>query len=86
VICPGNHDDRAAFRQYLLGQPGSSAPINQVHAAAGAILAVCDSSVPGQNEGYLEDETLQLPALAFHALTEEGQLTTHYRSVIAAMA
>jgi Icc protein len=187
VTCPGNHDDRAAFRQYLLGQPGSSAPINQVHAAAGAILAVCDSSVPGQNEGYLEDETLawledvltqapggtpvvvgfhhppvplqipfvdgirqfgaerlaalterhanlaaflcghahtaaattfagrplrvtpgvastarlpwerhahpedyidldQLPALAFHALTDEGQLTTHYRSVTAAMA
>lgn len=58
VVCPGNHDERAAFRQYLLGQPGSAAPINQVHYATGAVIALCDSSVPGQDEGFLEDETL----------------------------
>ena len=58
MLCPGNHDERAAFRQYLLGQPGSAAPINQVHYATGAVIALCDSSVPGQDEGFLEDETL----------------------------
>jgi 3',5'-cyclic AMP phosphodiesterase CpdA len=58
VLCPGNHDERAAFRQYLLGQPGSAAPINQVHYATGVVIALCDSSVPGQDEGFLEDETL----------------------------
>jgi 3',5'-cyclic AMP phosphodiesterase CpdA len=59
VVCPGNHDERAAFRQYLLGQPGSAEPINQVHRAAGIVIALCDSSVPGKDEGFLEDETLE---------------------------
>jgi 3',5'-cyclic AMP phosphodiesterase CpdA len=59
LICPGNHDDRAAFREHLLRQPGSPAPVNQVLEAAGFAVALCDSSIPGKNEGYLEDETLE---------------------------
>lgn len=83
LVGPGNHDERAAFRQHLLGQPAlaapaaSVAPVNQVHCAAGFVLALCDSSVPGKDEGFLEDETLawlesvlastRLPVLvAFH--------------------
>lgn len=58
VICPGNHDERAAFRQFLLGQPPSAAPVNQVHRTADFVIALCDSSVPGKDEGFLEDETL----------------------------
>jgi 3',5'-cyclic AMP phosphodiesterase CpdA len=58
VVCPGNHDERAAFRQHLLGQPGAAAPVNVVHRAAGVVIALCDSSVPGKDEGFLEDETL----------------------------
>lgn len=58
LICPGNHDERAAFRQHLLGEPGGAAPVNQVHRAAGFVLALCDSSVPGKDHGQLEDETL----------------------------
>ncbi len=58
VICPGNHDERGAFRQYLLGEPASADPINQVRYATKAVIAVCDSSVPGQDKGFLEDETL----------------------------
>ncbi|MEU4409933.1 metallophosphoesterase [Streptosporangium sp. NPDC023963] len=58
MICPGNHDERAAFRRHLLGQPETTAPINQVHHAAGVVIALCDSSVPGRDEGFLEDETL----------------------------
>ncbi|MDX3231179.1 metallophosphoesterase [Streptomyces sp. ME19-01-6] len=58
LVCPGNHDDRAAFRQHLLGQRGSAAPVNQVHRTAEAVIALCDSSMPGKHEGYLEDETL----------------------------
>jgi Icc protein len=57
-ICPGNHDERAAFRQHLLGQPGSAEPVNQVRRAAGFVLALCDSSVPGKDHGRLADETL----------------------------
>lgn len=58
MVCPGNHDDRAAFRRFLLQQPGSTAPINQVRRVGDAVVALCDSSVPGKDEGLLEDETL----------------------------
>ncbi|MFA7764956.1 metallophosphoesterase [Streptomyces sp. NRRL S-448] len=96
VICPGNHDDRAAFRRGLLGEgsrgksperaPGESSegslstePVDQVLRGEGFVLAVCDSSVPGEHHGFLEESTLawldgvltdtppQIPVLvAFH--------------------
>jgi Icc protein len=67
LFWPGNHDERGAFRRGLLsdrvagargGVPGQEAPLNQVHRVAGAVLALCDSVVPGQDGGYLDDETL----------------------------
>ncbi|QES09354.1 phosphodiesterase [Streptomyces venezuelae] len=64
LACPGNHDDRAAFRAGLLDpatgdddRPG--APVNQVLRGEGFVVALCDSSVPGKDEGFLEDETLE---------------------------
>ncbi|MFD5409190.1 metallophosphoesterase [Streptomyces nojiriensis] len=84
VVCPGNHDERAAFRRGLLGEgsPGeslSSGPVDQVLRGEGFVLAVCDSSVPGEHHGFLEESTLawldgvltdtppQIPVLvAFH--------------------
>lgn len=65
VVCPGNHDDRAAFRDGLLGEAGgagdeqpSAAPVDQVLCGEGFVLAVCDSSVPGEHRGFLEDTTI----------------------------
>jgi 3',5'-cyclic AMP phosphodiesterase CpdA len=67
LFLPGNHDERDAFRRGLLsgratGAPGGAggpeAPLNQVHRVAGAVLALCDSVIPGQDGGYLADETL----------------------------
>ncbi|WP_189238779.1 metallophosphoesterase [Planomonospora parontospora] len=100
VVCPGNHDDRAAFRKVLLGADGDeesgdggdgrgsedgdgsedrgdergrgdgggsgdesgrgdeSGPVNRVLRLDGLIVALCDSSVPGRPEGFLEDETI----------------------------
>jgi 3',5'-cyclic AMP phosphodiesterase CpdA len=58
LICPGNHDVRAAFRESLLGEPGSAAPVNQVHHGAGFVVVLCDSSVPGRDDGFLDDATL----------------------------
>ncbi|MFE3762064.1 metallophosphoesterase [Streptomyces sp. NPDC059104] len=59
VVCPGNHDERGAFRRVLLGQEDPSAePVDQVLRGEGFVLAVCDSSVPGKDHGYLEDSTL----------------------------
>jgi 3',5'-cyclic AMP phosphodiesterase CpdA len=67
LFLPGNHDQRDAFRRGLLsgrdsgaraGAGGTEAPINQMHPVAGAVVALCDSVVPGQDGGYLADETL----------------------------
>lgn len=58
LTCPGNHDRRRAYAQVLLGQPGSDAPINEVHRIAGAMFVLCDSTIPGRDDGYLADETL----------------------------
>ncbi|MFF4391054.1 metallophosphoesterase [Streptomyces sp. NPDC001552] len=66
VVCPGNHDERAAFRRGLLGEsPGKSSgeslftePVDQVLRGEGFVLAACDSSVPGEHHGFLEETTL----------------------------
>ncbi|MFI9742358.1 metallophosphoesterase [Streptomyces sp. NPDC052494] len=64
LVCPGNHDDRAAFRAGLLGGTEEAtarpyAPVNQVLRGEGFVVALCDSSVPGKDEGFLEVETLE---------------------------
>ncbi|GAA2624267.1 MULTISPECIES: metallophosphoesterase [Streptomyces] len=59
VVCPGNHDERAAFRRGLLGETSpSTEPVDQVLRGDGFVLAVCDSSVPGEDHGFLEESTL----------------------------
>ncbi|MGZ9934741.1 metallophosphoesterase [Streptomyces sp. NC-S4] len=62
VVCPGNHDERAAFRRGLLGERSggspSTGPVDQVLRGEGFVLAVCDSSVPGEHHGFLEESTL----------------------------
>ncbi|MET9568729.1 metallophosphoesterase [Streptomyces virginiae] len=59
VVCPGNHDGRAAFRRGLLGEETPSAlPVDQELRGDGFVLAVCDSSVPGAHHGFLEESTL----------------------------
>ncbi|MET9958070.1 metallophosphoesterase [Streptomyces sp. NPDC006326] len=59
LLCPGNHDERMAFRQGLLrDERPSAAPVDQVLRGDGFVLAVCDSSVPGEHQGLLENSTL----------------------------
>ncbi|SEG87198.1 3',5'-cyclic AMP phosphodiesterase CpdA [Thermomonospora echinospora] len=64
LTCPGNHDARAAYRRVLLGEDGGTgpdAPINRVHrvgSPAKAVFALCDSTIPGHDDGRLTDETL----------------------------
>ena len=64
--CPGNHDERGAYANVLLGEQRGQAqpqqqqqqargPINRVHSAAGAVFVLCDSTVPGEPGGYLAD-------------------------------
>jgi 3',5'-cyclic-AMP phosphodiesterase len=58
LICPGNHDERTAYRETLLAEPANTEAINQVHQLGGFTIAMCDSSIPGRNEGLLDDDTL----------------------------
>ncbi|MEV6904740.1 metallophosphoesterase [Amycolatopsis sp. NPDC051372] len=68
LTCPGNHDVREAFREVLLGEPASVAPVNVATDVNGVLVAMCDSTIPGEGAGYLEDATLAWldEALAAH--------------------
>jgi 3',5'-cyclic AMP phosphodiesterase CpdA len=58
IFVPGNHDDRAEFRRHLLGADPSTAPINQVHRRDGLRIISLDSSIPGEDDGALDNATL----------------------------
>jgi 3',5'-cyclic AMP phosphodiesterase CpdA len=58
LLCPGNHDERRAYREVLLGETPDAGPVNRMHVVAGVAFAMCDSSIPGRDDGYLDDETL----------------------------
>jgi 3',5'-cyclic AMP phosphodiesterase CpdA len=54
---PGNHDARPEYRKALLGLPPSQSPINSLHVVKGVAVLMCDSTVPGSDDGLLDDET-----------------------------
>ncbi|MER5641058.1 metallophosphoesterase [Kitasatospora sp. NPDC002227] len=64
LVCPGNHDERAALREHLLGEAPSTEPVNRLHRGEGFTLAVCDSSIPGRHDGRLDEPTLAWLAAA----------------------
>ncbi|MFE1441233.1 metallophosphoesterase [Streptomyces sp. NPDC058739] len=94
LTCPGNHDSRAPYREVLLGEPAVEGPVNSVRVLDGAAVLMCDSSIPGEDDGALDDETYDwiettldglgpdLPALlAFHhpPITLHHPLPDSYR-------
>lgn len=58
LTCPGNHDARPAYRKALLGQAPNDGPINQAHHIGGITVLMCDSTIPGRDEGRLDAQTL----------------------------
>ncbi len=63
LLCPGNHDARVAFSgAFPLGLPPGIAdaeePVNRAVQVAGVLFALCDSTIPGHDEGLLSDPTL----------------------------
>lgn len=58
LMCPGNHDARPAYRKVLLGEAADGAPVNRVHHVAGTAFLMCDSTIPGRDEGRLDAGTL----------------------------
>ncbi|WP_329269537.1 metallophosphoesterase [Streptomyces sp. NBC_01451] len=57
LTCPGNHDSRAPYRKALLGLAAAEGPVNSAHVFDDAAVLMCDSSVPGSDEGALDEET-----------------------------
>jgi 3',5'-cyclic AMP phosphodiesterase CpdA len=63
AFLPGNHDDRAAFRDFAAERGGTEItgsadePVNQLWRLDGAVLPLCDTVVPGAPGGYLADVT-----------------------------
>jgi 3',5'-cyclic AMP phosphodiesterase CpdA len=58
LLCPGNHDVREPFRRVLLDEHPDGTPVNRAYRIGGALFAMCDSSIPGRDDGLLADETL----------------------------
>ncbi|WP_282701836.1 metallophosphoesterase [Streptomyces sp. CC219B] len=58
LTCPGNHDARPAYRKALLGEAPDDGPVNRIHRIAGAAVLMCDSTIPGRDEGRLDAPTL----------------------------
>jgi len=54
----GNHDDRASFREHLLGQFPSNRPVDRVHDVNGLRVIVLDSTTPGFHHGEISDAQL----------------------------
>ncbi|MBS4730449.1 phosphodiesterase [Mycobacterium sp. SM1] len=55
----GNHDNRAAVREYLLREAPTMAPMDRVHDIEGLRIVVLDTSVPGYHHGEITPEQLK---------------------------
>ncbi|GAA0666507.1 metallophosphoesterase [Streptomyces thermocarboxydovorans] len=57
LTCPGNHDSRAPYRKALLGVPAAEGPVNSAHVTESGAVLMCDSSIPGRDDGELGELT-----------------------------
>jgi 3',5'-cyclic-AMP phosphodiesterase len=72
--CPGNHDVRAAYRKALLDEPVADGPINRLHRLGGLAIVMCDSTIPGRDEGLLAEDTMDWLAAALDDLGDTPTL------------
>ena len=83
LACPGNHDRRGSFRRVLLGDPAGEGPVNQVHRLDGVTVLLCDSTVPGQDGGYLDDQTIGWLDAALTAAADRPALVAMHHPPVA---
>ncbi|MFJ8871556.1 metallophosphoesterase [Streptomyces sp. NPDC102473] len=72
LTCPGNHDARPAYRKALLGEAPEHGPINQAHHITGTTILMCDSTIPGRDEGRLDAQTLAWIDTTLTALPQDS--------------
>ncbi len=82
LTVPGNHDDRLAMREHLLGLPPSDEPIDTIVDVHGLRIALLDTSLPHRVEGGLDDEQLEALHEALREPAEHGTvLALHHPPV-----
>jgi 3',5'-cyclic-AMP phosphodiesterase len=82
LTVPGNHDDRLAMRDHLLGLPPSDEPIDEVVDLDGLRIVLLDTSIPRRVEGGLDDDQLDRLREALREPSEHGTvLALHHPPV-----
>jgi 3',5'-cyclic-AMP phosphodiesterase len=70
----GNHDERTAFRSRLLGEVGSTRPVDRVYDVNGLRIITLDSSVPGHHYGEVTPAQLDWLAEELSVSAPHGTL------------
>ena len=70
----GNHDERAAFRTHLLGEVGTTRPVDRVYDVNGLRVITLDSTVPGHHFGEIIPEQLDWLAEELSVEAEHGTI------------
>jgi len=77
IFVPGNHDDRAAFRRHLLGGPDGVAAgpaLNRTYWRDGLRIIALDSTIPGEDGGALDDQTLAYLRAELRTIAPDGTI------------
>lgn len=79
VFTPGNHDERPAMAEHLLGLPPSERPLDSVVMIDGLRIVALDTSLPGFNHGGFDEGQAQWLAEALAEPAPRGTvLTMHH--------
>lgn len=79
----GNHDERAAFRSELLGEPPSDEPVHGVAFVGGLRIIALDTSVPGYHHGALDEASLAWLDAELRDEAPEGTILAMHHAPIA---
>lgn len=78
----GNHDERAAFREGLLGTAPTLEPVDAVVNVRGLRVITLDSTVPGHHHGEITEDQLEWLAEELRTPAEHGSvLALHHPPV-----
>ncbi|WP_413249737.1 phosphodiesterase [Sinomonas flava] len=70
----GNHDDRGALREHLLGQRPSTEPLDRAYWLNGLRVITLDTTVPGKHHGELAPEQLEWLAAELEFPAPDGTI------------
>ena len=81
----GNHDERGAFRQGLLGEQPSSRPVDRTYDVNGLRVITLDTSVPGHHHGEISADQLDWLAEELSIPAPHGTILTMHHPPVPSM-